>query len=382
MKKTKIAAAILAGVLAFTGVPNVAAPLTVSVSAASKLAAPTGIKATTTASTVKLSWKKVSGADAYRVYKYNPITNKYTTYKSVSGTSCTVKKLSADTTYKFRVAALVKSGKTYSVQTKSAVQTVKTKLAAPTGLRATAGTSSVKLTWSTLTGADAYRVFKYNSSTKKYETYKNVTANSCTVTGLKAGTYQFKVAGLVESGKKYIVQTQSAAVKASVSSSSKTTTSSGMPISFPAFGKSKSDAINAMGIKSGMNFENIRPGVDGYAGYKSINGVDTLVMLYFNDSGKFFYGSAIIPKNVMSFSKAFSTLKSKLGVNYVNMTSKGIEFYEWVNSSTQTGEFITGTTSSEAFVYGKLSAKYTPDNMRNGSGDLMSSIDDIRTLIG
>ncbi len=382
MKKTKIAAAILAGVLAFTGVPNVAAPLTVSVSAASKLAAPTGIKATTTASTIKLSWKKVSGADAYRVYKYNPVTNKYTTYKSVTGTSCTVKQLSADTSYKFRVAALVKSGKGYAVQTKSAVQTVRTKLAAPSGLKATAGTSSVKLTWNKLTGADAYRVYKYNSSTKKYETYKNVSANSCTVSGLKAGTYQFRVAGLVESGKKYIAQTQSAAIKATVGSSSNASSAGSMPITFPAFGKSKTETISAMGIKTGMDFENIRPGADGYAGYKTINGVDTMVMLYFNENGKFFYGAAIIPKEAMTFTKAFSTLKSKLGENYVNMTSKGIEFYEWVNSSAKTGEFITGSGSADAFVYGKISTKYTPANMGDGSGDLTSSIDDIRSLIG
>ena len=41
-----------------------------------------------------------------------------------------------------------------------------------------------------------------------------------------------------------------------------------------------------------------------------------------------------------------------------------------------------GSGSSDAFVYGKISAKYAPANMGDGSGDLTSSIDDIRSLIG
>ena len=120
MKKYRLLGALLAGVLAVTGIPAVTQPLTVSVSAAAKLAAPKNIKAVSSGtSAIKLTWSKVSGASAYRVYKYNASTKKYETYKNVAGTSCTVKNLESGKTYKFRVAALVKSGGKYVVQTKS-----------------------------------------------------------------------------------------------------------------------------------------------------------------------------------------------------------------------------------------------------------------------
>ncbi len=63
--------------------------------------------------------------------------------------------------------------------------------------------SSITLSWDAVDGADAYRVYKYNSSSGKYEKYKNVAGNSCSVTGLKKGTkYKFKVAPLYKSGKR------------------------------------------------------------------------------------------------------------------------------------------------------------------------------------
>ncbi|MBQ3842061.1 MAG: fibronectin type III domain-containing protein [Ruminiclostridium sp.] len=381
MKKTKIIGVLLAGAMAFSGVPEVMAPLTAQISAASTLASPTGIKATSTSGSVKLTWNKVSGADAYRVYKYNSYTKKYDTYKTVKSTSCTVSKLSPNTNYKFRIAALVKkSNGSYSVQTKSAVYTVRTKLTAPTKLTATAGASSVKLTWEKVTGADAYRVYKYNSSTKKFETYKNVTATSCTVTGLSAGTYQFKVAALVESGKKYVAQAQSDAVKAKIGASAKSGNFS--LISFPAFGKSKTDTIKEMGLTGGMNVDNIKPGVEAYAGYKTINGEKCMVMLYFNESSKFFYGAAIVSKEALTFSRAFSSLKSANGSDYISVEKSGIKFYEWVNTSDQSAELITGIDGADVFVYGKISVKYAPDSMKNATGDPMSALGDLRGLLG
>lgn len=378
MKRTKIAGAVLAGIMAFSGIPEVTAPLVTEISAASKLAAPAGIKAAVTDTTVKLSWSKVSGANAYRVYKYNSSTKKYETYKSVTGTSCTVSGLSAGKTYKFKVAALVKSGSKYTVQTQSAAQSVKTKLAAPKNVKASAGTSSVKLTWSKVTGASAYRVYKYNSSAKKYETYKNVSGTSCTVSGLSAGTYQFKVAALTESGSKYTAQAQSAAVKATVSSSK--SSSNAALVSFPAFGTSKSSAVKSMGLTSGIEVGELQDGIYAYGGFKKINGTDCTVILYFNDDQKFFYGAAFVPNEAMTFKKALSTLKSANGSDYVSLNSSGVEFYEWVDEKAQSGEFIAGKSGGETFIYGKISTKYSPDSMKSDS-DPLASLGDIGSLM-
>lgn len=66
---------------------------------------------------------------------------------------------------------------------------------AVSGLKSTAQTtSSITLTWSKVTGATGYDVYKYNSSIKKYEKIKSVTANSYKATSLKDNTtYKFKV---------------------------------------------------------------------------------------------------------------------------------------------------------------------------------------------
>lgn len=124
MKKTKIAAVALAAVMSVSMLPQttVLPSLGVTASAAStssKLAAPTGIKTSVSENKIQLSWNKVSGADAYIVYKYDSATKTLKQYKSVTGTTCTVKDLTAGTKYYFKVAALVKTNGKYTLQTKS-----------------------------------------------------------------------------------------------------------------------------------------------------------------------------------------------------------------------------------------------------------------------
>ena len=64
------------------------------------------VTATPAKTSVKLSWKAVSGADGYRVYVYNAKTKKYSTVATVKGkTTYTVKDLKAGTSYTFAVKA-------------------------------------------------------------------------------------------------------------------------------------------------------------------------------------------------------------------------------------------------------------------------------------
>ncbi|MDE5992509.1 MAG: fibronectin type III domain-containing protein [Oscillospiraceae bacterium] len=55
---------------------------------------------------VVLKWKKVDNADAYRVMIYNSEKNKYETYKTAYGKSCTITGLSSGTQYKFKIVSL------------------------------------------------------------------------------------------------------------------------------------------------------------------------------------------------------------------------------------------------------------------------------------
>ena len=116
------------------------------------------ITATQSTSAIKLTWKKVTGADGYRVYQYNSKTGKYEKIKTLTGTSYTVKKLKAGTTYKFAVKAYTKdngetlwasSYKTFTTATKPATPTVK----------ATVNSNKVTLKWSKVTGATGYVIY-------------------------------------------------------------------------------------------------------------------------------------------------------------------------------------------------------------------------------
>lgn len=93
------------------------------------------------------------------------------------------------------------------------------KLAAPKNVKASAKTAdSITLKWDSVSGADAYAVYVYNSSKKKYEKFKTVTSEKCKVTGLKKGTkYKFIVKSLKKNGNKYTTGGSSEAVTISTS---------------------------------------------------------------------------------------------------------------------------------------------------------------------
>ncbi len=108
--KKKILSVLLA--LAMLTVPAVAdvnaeAPLSITAEAAStKLAKPT-VKTSVKDGKITLSWNKVSGAEAYGVYKYNTSTKKYEKVKITSKTKITIN-VKKSGTYKYRVYSLDK----------------------------------------------------------------------------------------------------------------------------------------------------------------------------------------------------------------------------------------------------------------------------------
>lgn len=82
-----------------------------SVTAITKIYKVTGLKATSaTKTSVSLSWNKVTGATGYYVYRYNATKKVWTKVATVSGTTYTVKNLSANTSYKFVIKAYKKVG--------------------------------------------------------------------------------------------------------------------------------------------------------------------------------------------------------------------------------------------------------------------------------
>ncbi len=87
------------------------------------------------------------------------------------------------------------------------------KSAAPANFKASKTNNSITLKWDKADGADMYRVYKYNEKTGKYEKYKDVKSEKCTISGLSANTkYKFKVASYDEVNGKYVKGESSKAV--------------------------------------------------------------------------------------------------------------------------------------------------------------------------
>ncbi len=146
------------------------------------------------ATSVKLSWSKVSGADKYTVY-YSTDGKKWTK-KTTTKTSYTVKKLKSGTKYQFKVVASKgsKNGKASSVVTtltKPATVTLKSVKSSKTK------TAVVK--WEAVKGVTGYKVVystskKFTDKTTKTATVKKYKTVKTTLKKLKKGKkYYVKV---------------------------------------------------------------------------------------------------------------------------------------------------------------------------------------------
>ena len=141
--------------------------------------------ASQTNDTITLKWRKVEGATGYRVYQYNSKTKKYVKLKNTTGTSYTVKKLKAGTTYKFAVKAYTRvDGEVIWADSYKTLKTA-TKPATPT-VKVTAGTKKATLSWNKVTGATGYLIYMRNSD-GSYEKVGTTKKTSYTVSDLSYG---------------------------------------------------------------------------------------------------------------------------------------------------------------------------------------------------
>jgi fibronectin type 3 domain-containing protein len=198
----KIVSLFLAVVLAFTIVtPTV-------VSAASKKVSKPKISSVSTLSStsLKVSWKKVSGADGYVIYQKKS-DGKYEKIKTITSgktTSYTKKSLSSATKYTYKIKAYDKQGskKVYSEysSTKSAyTEPSKVTLSSLSDV----STSSIKIKWKKVSRADGYVIYQKKGS-GSYEKIKTITSGkttSYTKKSLSSATkYTYKIKAYVKSG--------------------------------------------------------------------------------------------------------------------------------------------------------------------------------------
>lgn len=155
-------------------------------------AAVTGVKVSAGDGQYKISWKKTTGAVSYEVYRYDSKSKTYKKYKSLTGTSVTIKcKPSEVKTYKVR--AVTKLNKITAYGAFSSKVSGFSKPGSVT-VKAAGAKGSVKLTWNKNKYATGYEVFMLSGSKYKKVAEVNSKTLSYTVKKLKSGnTYTFKV---------------------------------------------------------------------------------------------------------------------------------------------------------------------------------------------
>ncbi|MGG1398868.1 S8 family serine peptidase [Bacillus salipaludis] len=162
-------------------------------------AAPTSLKAATADyNKLHVSWAKVSGVTGYEVYRSTSKSGTYSKVATVSTTSYNNSSLTTGKTYYYKVKAYrTVAGKKVYGSYSSAVSG-KPALKTPTGLKASkASSTSIKVSWSKVNGANGYAVYRATSKSGSYSRVKTITSGSTvsyTNSKLKKGkTYYYKV---------------------------------------------------------------------------------------------------------------------------------------------------------------------------------------------
>jgi uncharacterized repeat protein (TIGR02543 family) len=143
---------------------------------------------------IKLTWTAAAGATGYAVYRATSSSGIYTLISSAAATGNYVDSdsLATGTTYFYKVKACRQVGTAYIYSAFSKVVSAKPVLATPSVFAvARASSTSIKISWSPVTGASGYEVRRATSSTGSYSLITSTTATEYTNTGLVAGRIYF-----------------------------------------------------------------------------------------------------------------------------------------------------------------------------------------------
>jgi len=144
-----------------------------------------------------LSWSAVAGADQYEVYHNTTTTMPGTASSTVSATTATISSLVNGTTYN----VWVKPKNANGVGAESTAVSGKPIAGMGAVALATGGSGELVLSWSAVTGADEYEVYRNTGNSIPASPVQTVSTTTATISGLVNGTtYYFWVKGKNSSG--------------------------------------------------------------------------------------------------------------------------------------------------------------------------------------
>jgi fibronectin type 3 domain-containing protein len=174
------------------------------VSAKPALSAPVSVKAVSYSySILNTSWRTVSGARGYEVYRATSATGNYDKISTTTATSHYSTGLTTNRIYYYKVRAYITIGTTKVYSSYSSVASAKPIPATPPSIKATLiNSKSIRLMWTGVTGANGYEVYRATSRTGKYGFLAKTTnpyyLNSDLITGK---TYYYKIRAYRTVGK-------------------------------------------------------------------------------------------------------------------------------------------------------------------------------------
>jgi len=160
---------------------------------------PTGVTATASGTSIVISWNAVTNATGYRIYRSSSSTGTFAVIGTSTTTSHTDTGLSTGTTYYYKVAAYngVREG------TQSSYYSATIAPSTPTGLSTfAASTTSITISWSSVTGATSYYIYRSTDPSGPFTQVGTSTTNSWTNTSISTNTtYYYKVAAYNSGGE-------------------------------------------------------------------------------------------------------------------------------------------------------------------------------------
>ena len=137
----------------------------------------------------QLTWKAVSGAASYRVYRATAKNGAYSVINTTKALAYTNTGAALGTTYYYKVEALNAAGKSMGF---SAI--VEGKVAPVLAVGYSSVSGKPQLTWKAVPGATEYQVYRSTQQNSGYTKINTTTATSYVNTGAKAGTtYYYKI---------------------------------------------------------------------------------------------------------------------------------------------------------------------------------------------
>jgi len=137
----------------------------------------------------QLTWKAVSGAASYKVYRATTKNGAYSVINTTKALTYTNVGAALGTTYYYKVEALNASGKSLGF---SAV--VEGKVAPVLAVGYSSVSGKPQLTWKAVPGATEYQVYRSTQQNSGYSKINTTTATSYVNTGAKAGTtYYYRI---------------------------------------------------------------------------------------------------------------------------------------------------------------------------------------------